>query len=142
MNEHTAKKSILVVDDMQAQLTWITEILGDDFNVQTAKSGAETLEILRGLRDDSTPDLLLIDIEMPEMDGFELAAEIRLKPHLENVPIAFFTANAGSGYAKEGLALGITDYIVKPITAAELKERVQIIIDEPIVIRKEFQNLV
>ena len=138
MNERMAKKSILAVDDMSAQLTWIAEILGDEFDVKTARSGEKAIEILR----DITPDLLLIDVEMPEMSGFELAVQIRKNPRLLNVPIAFFTANSESDYAKEGLSLVITDYIVKPLAAAELKERVQIIISEPIVIREEFQSFV
>ena len=118
-------KKILVIDDMEAQLS-ITEImLQDIFDVSLAKSGKEALEMLfNGF----IPDLVLLDIMMPEMDGWETYNRIRAISFLEDAPIVFVTSFDGLEERKRAFECGAADFIMKPLVRDDLINRINSIL--------------
>ena len=119
-------KNILVIDDMEAQLS-ITEILlQDTFNVFLAKSGQDALEMLfNGF----VPDLVLLDLMMPEMDGWETYNRIRAISFLEDAPIVFITSFDGLDERKRAFECGAADFIIKPLVKDDLISRINSILN-------------
>jgi len=117
-------KSILCVDDVDNNLFILTNLLSKkrDYIVHTASSGQKAFEIL--LKEKI--DLILLDIMMPEMDGFEVAALIKNTPMTQDIPIIFVTAKTDEESIKEAYEKGGIDYIVKPYRSYELLERVKL----------------
>jgi two-component system sensor histidine kinase/response regulator len=116
------RPSILLVDDAPDNLLLLSELLKGEYRVRMARDGAKALEICTS---DDSPDLVLLDVMMPDMDGFEVARRMREHPQSENTPVIFVTAlTAGDAYAK-GMDLGAIDYITKPIVPELLKPRVR-----------------
>lgn len=112
---------ILVVDDTLANLDVITETLSSThYNVSAVTSGKRALKQLQ----QETPSLILLDIQMPEMDGFETCRCIKANPNTANIPIIFITALSDTESIVKGFALGAVDYITKPFREAELLARV------------------
>ena len=113
---------VLVVDDEEILLALFSEILGHKYTVSTAQSGAEALKLLQ-----STPvDLVLLDIKMPEMDGFEVCAAIHADPNIADMPIIFITATDDEGAEETALNAGAVDYISKPIKPRVVEARVRL----------------
>lgn len=112
---------ILIVDDNLDMLTFLTSILRNDYSIITAVNGIE------GFQKATTcaPDLILADVMMPEMDGYEMTAQIRQIPELKGIPIILLTAKAEIPMKIEGLTLGANDYIAKPFNARELLARIK-----------------
>jgi putative two-component system response regulator len=104
------KKIILVVDDMSLNLRSIKVILEKNYDVRLAKSGEVALSILRNAR----VDLILLDIEMPGMSGFETLDLIRLQPNAEKVPVIFVTSHVSTELITKALKHSARDYIMKP----------------------------
>ena len=119
---YAAKPSILVVDDTPDNLTLLSELLKDEYKVQASTTGAKALEICFG---DTPPDLVLLDIMMPEMDGFEVARQMSEHPSAQYIPVIFVTAMEGVDARIKGLNLGAVDYIAKPVNPDLLKPRVR-----------------
>ncbi len=117
-----AKKKILLVDDEPDIIELISYNLErEDYDVRTADNGRDAIEIAR----DFLPDLILLDVMMPEMDGIETCAEIREYPELRKAMIAFLTAR-GEDYSQiAGFDAGADDYISKPIKPRVLLSRIQ-----------------
>ncbi|MCL1065279.1 hybrid sensor histidine kinase/response regulator [Shewanella olleyana] len=116
------RPSVLVVDDTTVNLTLIGELLKDDYQVKLALQGSQALEIAQS---DSPPDLILLDIMMPEMDGFEVLKQLREHPQSAHIPVIFVTALTEDKYQLQGLGSGAVDYISKPIQPELLKLRVR-----------------
>ncbi len=113
---------ILVVDDTTENLQVVSTILrGAEFAVSVARSGSQGLEIAQRL----PPDLILLDLVMPEMDGFEACRRFKANPALREIPIIFLTASREAADILKGFELGAVDYVTKPFNAAELLSRVQ-----------------
>lgn len=113
---------ILIVDDVLPNIQIAQAILQmDGYQVTTASSGPEALKLLRG----SSIDLILLDIMMPEMDGFEVAGAIKKEKEYTDVPIIFLTARNDEESLTKGFELGAVDYITKPFRGAELRMRVR-----------------
>ena len=111
-------KKVLVVDDNPAGRELVRECLQDyASSITEAANGREALEKLRT----SLPDLVLLDIQMPEMDGYEVLREIRRDPALKGLRVVALTAFAMQGDQERALAAGFDDYLTKPVTAAKLK---------------------
>ncbi len=111
---------VLLADDNGDLRAYVARLLAAHHDVVAVRNGAEALQALR----EQHFDLVLSDVMMPEMDGFELVKAIRRDPALESIPFILLSARAGEGSAAEGLARGADDYLVKPFSAEELLARV------------------
>jgi len=114
-------KKILLADDEKDIVEFLQYNLKQEgFDVITAYDGLETLEKIK-----ETPDLILLDIMMPKMDGYEVCKKIRATKGFEHTPIIFLTAKAGEVNEIKGLEIGASDYIQKPISPRKLIARVK-----------------
>lgn len=115
--------TILVVDDTPDNLMLIAELLKDKYRVKAANSGQKALHLLRN---DPLPDLILLDIMMPGLSGYDVAEQLKSDDRIRDIPIIFLTAITGTEDEVRGLSLGAADYITKPIVPAVLMARVDI----------------
>lgn len=113
---------ILIIDDDLMLLKTVEEILSDQYNVSVAKSGIQALNLLNK---NIIPDLILLDIDMPQMDGYETLEEIKKISGCELIPIIFLTGFSEMDYEVRGLKAGAVDYIVKPFAKEILLARVE-----------------
>ncbi|MDR3013360.1 MAG: response regulator [Chitinispirillales bacterium] len=114
------KNSVLVIDDENSNILALTHILDPDYTVYAAKSGPQGIQAaLKYL-----PDVILLDIVMPEMDGYAVLDELRVHESTRDIPIIFVTGLSNSAAEEAGLALGVVDYIVKPFSTVTVKLRV------------------
>jgi signal transduction histidine kinase/DNA-binding response OmpR family regulator len=111
---------ILLADDNADMRDYVRRLLAGRYQVETARNGREALDSLRRGR----PDLLLTDVMMPEMDGFELLHHVRRDDGLRDLPVVMLSARAGEEAQVEGLEAGADDYLVKPFSSRELVARV------------------
>jgi two-component system, cell cycle response regulator DivK len=102
---------IAVVEDNPDNRLLVSAILDDEYELSEYESGAE---VLAGLKD-NPPDLMLLDISLPEMDGTEVLAWIRKQPEFQGLPVIALTAHAMSGDREKYLAAGFNEYVTKPI---------------------------
>lgn len=114
--------SILVVDDTKENLTVIGHLLRPLYHVRVANSGARALEIAFA---QPKPDLILLDVMMPEIDGYEVLRRLRAEPSTHDIPVIFVTAMDADEDEEHGLLLGAVDYLTKPIKPALLLARVK-----------------
>ncbi|MCP4220332.1 MAG: response regulator [bacterium] len=113
---------VLVVDDVQENHKVLGNILRKDgCRIAPATSGKQALDMLSEI----SPDLVLLDIVMPEMDGFEVCRKIMEMPGTENLPVIFLTAKTENEDVVEGFTVGAVDYVTKPFNSAELLARVR-----------------
>jgi CheY-like chemotaxis protein len=115
------KKVILAVDDMSMNLRTMKVILEEKYAIRLAKSGEFALEILKGAK----IDLVLMDIEMPGMTGFEVVDALRKIPGCETIPVIFITSHATPDLIVAAYEHGAGDYIVKPINPDVLLNKIQ-----------------
>jgi signal transduction histidine kinase len=113
-------QKVLVVEDNPDLRIFIASNLADSYRVEMAGDGVEGLVIARRW----APDLIVSDIMMPRMDGYEFTRQIRMDPSLSQVPVILATAKSGGEAVAEGLEVGANDYIAKPFELRELKARV------------------
>ena len=115
------KKKILVIDDDIIHLTMAEAMLKKKYDVSTSKSGVEALDfMIKGY----IPDLILLDIIMPKMDGWEIYTKIKGIGLLQNIPIIFITSLEDPLNDKHAKKLGITDFLIKPIDRKMLLNKV------------------
>ncbi|MBP9219539.1 MAG: two-component system response regulator [Sterolibacterium sp.] len=114
--------TILVVDDEPANLTVLTQLLRPVYQVRAANSGENAL---RAATSEPRPDLILLDIMMPGMDGYQVLERLRHHPVTVDIPVIFLTAMAGTDDEERGLQRGAADYLVKPIKPALVLARVR-----------------
>lgn len=100
----------------------MSHIFKNNYRVRLAQNGAKALALCQS---DTPPDLVLLDIMMPDMDGFEVIRRMREHPVSENIPVIFVTALSSEEDRAKGLELGAVDYVSKPVDAATLKLRVR-----------------
>jgi two-component system sensor histidine kinase/response regulator len=120
MNTNT-KPLILVVDDQPNNLKVISSILKNEYSLSLANNGNMALSILEKIR----PDLILLDIMMPDMDGYETCKKIKDNPHFAQIPIIFLTAKNDIEDMVKGFNIGAVDYIIKPFNLKELRVRIE-----------------
>lgn len=120
------KPTILVVDDMTTTLLLIHDLLKDTYEVKIAKSGTKALEILNAPND---IDLILLDIEMPDINGYDVCKRIKNNETIKNIPIIFITGRTSQEDEEYGLNLGAIDYITKPFNKAIVKLRIKNYLD-------------
>lgn len=116
------KPTILVVDDMTTTLLLLHDLLKDTYEVKIAKSGTKALEILESPND---IDLILLDIEMPDINGYDVCKRIKNNETIKNIPIIFITGRTSQEDEEHGLNLGAIDYITKPFNKAIVKLRIK-----------------
>ena len=117
-----AKKTILLVDDSPDNLVLMNDLLKDLYKVKIANSGEKALRIAAT---GQPPDLVLLDVMMPEMDGHEVCRRLKADPALCDIPVIFLTAKSEVDDEKLGLDLGAVDYITKPISPPITLSRVR-----------------
>jgi putative two-component system response regulator len=115
------RATILVVDDTPDNLSVISELLKDTYKVKVASSGERALKSVRGAR----PDLILLDIMMPGLSGYDVIRELKADPESRNIPVIFLTAMSAAEDEAKGLELGAADYITKPISPPIVLARVK-----------------
>jgi CheY-like chemotaxis protein len=104
-------KKILVVEDVEFNLDLLVQLLEDDYDVLTASDGAAGI----ALAEREQPDLILMDLSLPEVDGWEATRRIKASKKLQHTPILALTAHAMSGDEQKARAAGCDDYLSKPI---------------------------
>jgi len=114
--------TILIVDDEPANLSLLTHVLRPVYQVRAANSGENAL---RAATSEPRPDLVLLDVMMPRMDGYEVLDRLRNNPATVDIPVIFVTALGDADEEERGLALGAADYIAKPIKPALVLARVR-----------------
>ena len=119
--EHTGKATILVVDDTPENLTLMSALLKDFYQVRVANHGDRALKIAMS---DKPPDLILLDIMMPDIDGYEVCRRLKADGSTRDIPIIFLTARSDTEDEQKGLELGAVDYITKPISPPIVLARV------------------
>jgi len=120
--DFTKKATILVVDDTPDNLILMNNLLKGDYKVKIANDGEKALKIAAS---ESPPDLILLDIMMPGMDGYEVCQHLKRDPRTTNIQVIFLTAKAEVEDEKKGLELGAVDYITKPISPPIVMARVK-----------------
>lgn len=115
------KRRILIVDDDQFNISVLTEILLEDYEIMAATSGETALAVVAGPH---PPELILLDILMPEMDGYQVCTRIKADESTAHIPIIFVTAVSEAMDAAKAFELGAVDYITKPFNPVTVKARV------------------
>jgi diguanylate cyclase (GGDEF)-like protein/PAS domain S-box-containing protein len=131
----TDKPRILAIDDVPANLLTLGAALAADFDLQIATSGAMGIALAR----ESAPDLILLDIMMPGMDGFETCQQLKADPALMQIPVIFVSALSEFDSEEKGLLLGAADYMTKPVNIAIARQRIRNLLDRER-FRKEIES--
>jgi len=122
MTPQGERKTVLVVDDAPANLHLVNQILHDTYKVRIATSGAKGLELAAGK---PHPDLILLDVVMPGMDGYEVCSRLKSTPDTKDIPVIFLTGQTESAEETRGFEVGAVDYIHKPFSPSVVAARVQ-----------------
>ncbi|ADH85345.1 diguanylate cyclase [Desulfurivibrio alkaliphilus] len=123
MNNDEPKTTILVVDDQPANIQALGALLKDEYRVRVATSGEKALAMLQD-GNQELPDLILLDIKMPGIDGYEVCRRLKENPATSGIAIIFVTALDAASEEEHGLNLGAVDYITKPFNPAIVRARV------------------
>lgn len=116
------RPSILIVDDTPDNLMLLSNLFKNEYRIHLAINGEKALKMCQS---DTPPDLVLLDVMMPDMDGFEVLQKLREHPMSEGIPVIFVTAMTDPDARSKGLELGAVDYVTKPVDPATLKLRVR-----------------
>ena len=122
------KRKILAVDDNISNNEIVEEILSDDYELKIATSGEQALEIL----EDFKPDIILLDIMMPELDGYDTCLRIRENPNMKNVTIIMVSAKGMASDMYKGHEVGVDDYITKPFSQEQLLESIEFFVEQKV----------
>ena len=120
--DFVTKKTVLVVDDTPDNLSLMSGLLKETYRVKLANSGEKALKAAQG---DNPPDLILLDIMMPGMSGYEVCQALKAEPATRHIPVIFLTAMSSMEDEQKGLELGAADYITKPISPPIVLARVK-----------------
>lgn len=133
------RKKIILVDDQEINLDIGKNALSEEYDVLTASSGDNLLLLLKSIK----PDVILLDILMPEMNGYEIIKIIKSNPETAHIPVIFLTSKSDEDSELEGLTLGAIDYIFKPFSPPLLLKRIEthLLIDEQKKLLKEQKEL-
>jgi len=122
---------VLLVDDSVNNIDLLSDILCDDYEVMFATSGQKALDMVPEL----LPDLILLDIVMPEMDGYQTIKGLKANPKTSHIPVIFISAKSSTGDMIRGFQLGAVDYVSKPFAPEEVKVRVKTQIENQLLIK-------
>jgi len=115
------QKTIMIVDDTEVNIIILVEALQEEYDLIVAINGKDAIDILK----EQKPDLILLDIMMPEMDGYEVLGNLKKELDLEYIPVILLSAISDSDSKTKGFSLGAVDYITKPFDIIEVKARVK-----------------
>jgi len=115
-------QTVLIVDDEPANISLLNEVLKTDYRIMVAKDGKRALLVAQS---NPPPDLILLDIVMPELDGYEVLKRLKADEDTKNIPIIFVTSKNKDEDETKGLEMGAVDYIHKPFNPAVVKARVR-----------------
>ena len=118
--ENAVKPNILIVDDEKFSINILSHILHQDYTIYSARDGKTGLEIAN----EYMPDVILLDIVMPEMDGFEVLSALKSSEKTKHIPVIFVTGLESGVNTNNGLASETADCIYKPFKASDVKEKV------------------
>ncbi|CAK0765992.1 two-component system, sensor histidine kinase and response regulator [Gammaproteobacteria bacterium] len=121
MIDAPAKQKILIVDDAPNNIRMLIEMFASDYEIAVATDGEEALQATVAYQ----PDLILLDVEMPKLDGYEVCVQLKANPHTRSIPIIFLTGRNNKLDEAKGLRLGASDYITKPFCAEVAIARVK-----------------
>jgi len=116
------ENNILIIEDSEVSISVLTNILGGDYDLYVARNGPEGIEMAKN----KLPDVILLDIILPRMDGYEVIKILKETPETKEIPIVFVTALKDVDDERKGLQLGADDYINKPYDPLIVKLRVDI----------------
>ena len=119
-NDKSKKHSVLIIDDEKLSINVLVHILQRDYLLHTTKEGKIGVEIAN----EFLPDVILLDIVMPDMDGFEALSLLKSSDRTKNIPVIIITGLRDGEDIEKFAALGVADYIFKPVNAAQVKEKV------------------
>ena len=112
---------VLIVDDTEANVDILVDALGDEYDVAVAIDGESALEIVA----DDKPDLILLDIMMPGMSGFEVCEKLKADDGTRDIPVMFLTGKTDTADKVKAMAMGAVDFITKPINIPDIQKRVK-----------------
>lgn len=115
------RSRLLIVDDQPINIQVLYQVFASEYQVMVATSGQQALEMCR----DKNPDLILLDVQMPGMNGYEVCRQIKADPNLRDLPVIFVTVHSDAKEETFGLELGAVDYIAKPFNPAVVRARVK-----------------
>jgi len=118
--------TVLVVDDTESNIDIVVEALGEHYEVSVALDGESALEIV----EDEVPDLILLDIMMPDMDGYEVCRRLKAAEKTRSIPVVFLSAITGDEERQKGIDLGAVEYLTKPIDPKALQDTVSRILSK------------
>jgi len=119
--ENLKESKVLIVDDVEANIDLLVRLLGDTYQLQVALNGKRALACI----EKDIPDLILLDIMMPEMDGYEVCETLKAQEKTKDIPIIFITALDQLANKTKGFRLGAVDYITKPFEFDEVRARIE-----------------
>ena len=122
MDQNNQKKTVLLVDDAPSNIQTANSILKDIYKIRIATNGAKALELVKVA---PYPDLILLDVMMPGMDGYEVCTRLKADPETRDIPVIFLTGQTEIEDETRGFDVGAVDYIHKPFSPAVVKARVQ-----------------
>jgi putative two-component system response regulator len=120
MTSQSKKPVLLIIDDNQLNVETLTDYLEEDYQIHGALTGPDALAMAKEIH----PDLILLDIMMPFMDGFEICRQLKSNPGTSNIPVIFITGKGDEADIAQGFELGAVDYITKPFHMPEIQMRV------------------
>lgn len=121
MSMQKDRKTILIVDDASENIDVLRGILKDQYKIKASNNGARALDISFATQ---PPDLILLDVMMPDMDGYEVCRRLKDDPRTARIPIIFVTAMTDTADEIKGLELGAVDYLTKPVNPPIVRARV------------------
>src|SRR5262245_31248517 len=120
-----SKKLVLIVDDTPTNIAVVSGLLNDSFQTKVTTNGEKALAIASGPSGPEKPDLILLDIMMPGMDGYEVCRRLKDNPATRDIPVIFLTARTEDVDEEKGFDVGAMDYIHKPFSAPIVLARVR-----------------
>ncbi|MBF0125823.1 MAG: response regulator [Magnetococcales bacterium] len=121
MGQLSSKPRILIVDDSQSGIDMLRDLFSSYVRL-IAMNGEQALRLAAS---DKPPDLILLDVMMPDMDGFEVCKRLKANPATQEIPVIFVTAKGEAADERHGLSLGAVDYIVKPCNVDVIRQRAE-----------------